>query len=278
MQVPFAVRATYLALLSTLVIGGYLMLAAPNPQSLVYHDFADQRRLLGIPHMLNVTSNLPFLLIGAWGIALVAGKRGGTFIEETERWPYVIFFLALALTAFGSAWYHANPNSDTLVWDRLPLAVTFMALFSAILAERLSWQLTTWLLVPLVALAIGSVFYWQWTDDLRFYYVIQFYPMLALPFLFVFFEPRYSGTGMLLAALLCYAVAKVLELFDDGVYGALGGLVSGHTLKHLMAGVGAYLVLVMLKRRQAYANVALPHARPASEPISISTPAPAASS
>ena len=84
-----------------------------------------------------------------------------------------------------------------------------------------------------------------------------------------------SAILMLLAALLCYVFAKVLELFDDRVYGALGSLVSGHTLKHLMAGVGAYLVLIMLKRRQAYPNMALPDARPASarRPILASAPA-----
>ena len=280
MKVSFSVRAAYFALFATLVIGGYLMFTPPVPQSLAYHDFADQRPLFGIPHMLNVGSNLPFLLVGLWGLAFIAGKgsrRRGIFLEEAERWPYRMFFLALALTAFGSAWYHANPNSETLVWDRLPLAVTFMALFSAILAERLGWQLATWLLVPLVALAVDGVLYWQWTDDLRFYFVIQFFPMLALPLLLLCFAPRYTGTGALLAALACYAFAKVLELFDDSIYSALDGLVSGHTLKHLLAGVAAYLVLVMLRRRQAWANEPEPNARLACPRPATSTPAPRAS-
>ena len=38
-----------------------------QPQS--YHDFADQRTLWGIPHALNVLSNLPFVVVGLDGIA-----------------------------------------------------------------------------------------------------------------------------------------------------------------------------------------------------------------
>ena len=205
--------------------------------------------------MLNVMSNLPFLAVGVWGLIFLAGKRSrraGIFLEDVERWPYLVFFLALALTSIGSGYYHFSPNNDTLVWDRLPLAVTFMGLFTAVLAERLSWQLATWLLVPLVALAIGSVLYWGWADDLRPYYVVQFFPMIALPVLFLGFTPRYTRTGDLLAALGCYVVAKILELLDGGVYASLEGVVSGHTLKHLLARLSAYLVLAMLARRQPY--------------------------
>jgi len=47
-------------------------------------------------------------------------------------------------------------------------------------------------------------------------------------------------------------VAKLLELLDGQVY-AQGGIVSGHTLKHLVAGLGAYFVLLMLQRRRPVA-------------------------
>ena len=56
-----------------------------------------------------------------------------------------------------------------------------MALFTAIVAERVCWQLSPWLVGPMVALGVGSVLYWHWTDDLRFYFVVQFFPLLALP-------------------------------------------------------------------------------------------------
>jgi hypothetical protein len=258
MAIPFPVRVGFLVLICTLFIGGYLLVAAPMPQPLAYHNFADQRPLLGMPHMLNVASNLPFLVVGIWGMVFMASessRRPGVFLRTPERSAYWIYFLGLALTGIGSSYYHANPNNDTLVWDRMALAVTFMALFTAILAERLCWKLSAWLVGSMVVLGIASVLYWHWsetqgTGDLRFYFVVQFFPLVALPILFLLFKPRYTGTGDLLASLACYGVAKLLEYFDANVY-AQGGLVSGHTLKHLIAGLSAYFILFMLQRRRA---------------------------
>src|SRR5215831_20622343 len=45
-----------------------LLLVPPIPQDQSYHQFADQRILLGIPHFWNVVSNLPFVLVGAIGL------------------------------------------------------------------------------------------------------------------------------------------------------------------------------------------------------------------
>jgi hypothetical protein len=33
-----------------------------------YHQFADQRAWLGIPNFGDVASNLPFALVGIWGL------------------------------------------------------------------------------------------------------------------------------------------------------------------------------------------------------------------
>ena len=258
MFVPFPVRVAFLVLLSLLFIGGYLLTHSPLPQPLAYHDFADQRPLLGLPHMLNVASNLPFVLVGVWGLVFMArprSRRADRFVQAGERWPYWIYFLGLVLTGIGSSYYHANPTNATLVWDRMALAMTFMALFTAILAERLSWQLASWLVGPMVALGVGSVLYWDWTErqgagDLRFYFVVQFFPLVALPLLLLFFRPRYTGTANLVASLACYGVAKVVEILDAQVY-AQGGIVSGHTLKHLVAGLSAYFILFMLQGRRA---------------------------
>jgi hypothetical protein len=238
-------------------MAGFLLVWPAFPQPLAYHNFADQRPLLGVPHLLNVASNLPFLVVGGAGLVFMASRaarRPGAFVHSVERGPYWLFFIGLALTAFGSAYYHADPNNARLTWDRLPLTVTFMALFTAVLAERVSWRLAGWLLGPLVALGMASVVYWHWTEslgagDLRYYLIVQFLPLVALPLLFLLFRPRYTGTGDLVAALGCYVLAKLLEALDGQVY-AQGGLVSGHTLKHLVAGLGSYFVLLMLQRRR----------------------------
>jgi hypothetical protein len=158
------------------------------------------------------------------------------------------------VTGIGSAYYHADPNNDRLVWDRAALTIAFMALFTAVLTERLGAGFGGWLLGALVAVGVASVLYWHWTEqqgagDLRFYYVVQFFPLLALPVLLLFFPARYTGTAALVAMLACYVIAKVMELMDGQIY-AQGGFVSGHTLKHLIGGLSAYFILHMLQRRR----------------------------
>jgi hypothetical protein len=46
---------------------------------------------------------------------------GRLFLSTRERWPYLVFFARIALTAFGSAYYHLRPATGRLVWDRLPM-------------------------------------------------------------------------------------------------------------------------------------------------------------
>ena len=252
--------AALLAIAAILLAMAFLLFWPPIAQPLWYHDFADQRPLLAVPHMMNVVSNLPFVIVGVLGIAHLASRRSHrpeTFAQPIERLPYWAFFLGLVLTGIGSAYYHADPNNDRLVWDRMPLTVTFMALLTTILAERFDARLAAWLLGPLVGLGIATVLYWHWTElhgagDLRPYLVVQFLPLFVLPVVLGLFRSRYTGTGELVASLGCYGIAKLLEALDREVYTA-GGIVSGHTLKHLVAGLGAWFVLVMLQyRRRVY--------------------------
>jgi hypothetical protein len=84
----------------------------PVPQPASYHDFADQRSLFGVPNLMDVASNLPFLFVGVWGLLAVLGRESSsTFLTRTERWPYAVFFLGVALTCFGSSYYHPIPTT-----------------------------------------------------------------------------------------------------------------------------------------------------------------------
>jgi hypothetical protein len=242
-----------LAVMAAAVIVFHL---APIPQSEAYHNFADQRTLLGIPNCLNVLSNALFLIVGVLGMKFIWSDRprGPLFVEARERWAYITFFLAVALTAFGSAWYHLNPNDATLVWDRIPMAIGFMALLAAVVAERISVRLGVSLIVPLAALGVASVIYWSVTQsrghgDLRAYALMQSGSLLVLILLLALFPPRYTRGADFIASLGIYALAKVFEAADRPIYSSLGGIVSGHTLKHIAAAISTYWILRMLKLR-----------------------------
>jgi hypothetical protein len=71
----------------------------------------------------------------------------------------------------------------------------------------------------------------------------------VLPILLFLYPARYTRGGDLLASLLCYGIAKGLEFLDGQIYTG-SGFVSGHTLKHLVAGFSAGFILLMLWHRQ----------------------------
>src|SRR5205085_798854 len=109
------------------------------------------------------------------------------------------------------------------------------------------------LLGPLMALGLGSVFYWTLTGDLRPYYLVQGYPLVAIPLLLALFPARYTRGTDLLIGVAWYAAAKLCEKYDREVYNLLGQAISGHTLKHLLSAGGAFWVYRMLRLRRPVA-------------------------
>ena len=229
------------------------------PQDPGYHNFADTRPWLGIPNFLDVASNLPFLVVGLLGLRFMERTAGGSgaFLTPGERQPHWVLFFGVALTGIGSAYYHWSPDNATLFWDRLPMTIAFMALLAGIIAERVNLALGKYLLGPLVILGVLSTLYWHFGEqrgvgDLRPYALVQFGSLVAIPLMALLFPPRYSGTADLFVAIGWYALAKVLEHFDHEIFAVVG--VSGHTLKHLASGAGAWWILRMLQRRHPLAQ------------------------
>jgi hypothetical protein len=239
-------------------VGVMMLLVPPIAQPQWYHNFADQRTLCGVHHALNVVSNLPFVVVGVWGVIyLLRNPRPPGLQEAFERWAYLFFFLFIALTGVGSAYYHSDPHNDRLLWDRLPLAVAIMALFALVIDEHIDRRAGQWLLLPLVLIGAGGVIYWHESEvwghgDMRPYLLVQFLPLVLLPLILFLFPSRYTRSRDLGAMLAWYVVAKILEVLDAEFY-SCGQIVSGHTLKHLTAGFGAYMVLHMIQRRRPVA-------------------------
>lgn len=84
--------------------------------------------------------------------------------------------------------------------------------------------------------------------DLRPYVLVQFYSLLAIILTATMFPSRYTRGGELLVASVCYTFAKTVEVLDSQIF-ALGGIVSGHTIKHVLGAVAVYWIFHMLKRR-----------------------------
>lgn len=237
-------RAYLIVLLLIVALVG-VMLLPPIAQDPAYHDFADRRGLLGVHNFLNVTSNLAFLAVGIAGIVLCARRREGI----GARWAWLACFIGVALVCFGSGYYHLNPNNDTLVWDRLPMSIGFMALSVAVLAEHVAPRLEKYLLAPAIIFGIASVVYWHYSNDLRLYVLVQFLPLLLVAVILLLFKSQYTHRGLLVPALVIYLASKLAEHFDATLFAATGETVSGHSLKHLLAAAALFVVYWMLQRR-----------------------------
>ncbi len=233
-------------------------LVPPFAQPEAYHAFADRRAFLGISNFLDVASNLAFLVVGLMGLHFVlkGTRKDGSpaFQDASERWAWGLVFTATALTCCGSGYYHLAPDSPRLAWDRLPMAVGFMGIVAAALSERVSVFAGRRLLVPLGLLGAASVWYWRWSaahgaENLNPYGAVQFGSALLVLLIIALFPARYTRGGDFSMAVALYALAKVAEHFDRQIFAATGEIVSGHTLKHLLAAVAIFWLLRMLKLR-----------------------------
>lgn len=233
-----------------------VLFVPPIPQDPAYHDFADQWVWLGIERFADAASNLAFLLAGGFGLWGVTGARSGKLFEDrSDAVPYRVFFIGVLLIGAGSSCYHAAPDNERLLWDRLAMSFAFMAFLSAVIADRIGRTAgLTWALPIGIALGIASLVYWHWSEsigqgDLRPYAVIQFAPALFLPVMCILYPDRRYTVGRFLAVMLgLFLAAKLFEHFDAEILSLTGQVIGGHALKHFLAAIACYLPLAMLRR------------------------------
>jgi hypothetical protein len=258
-------RTVFLVGVTLLAVALALLLPA-TPQPLAYHDFADKREAYGIENFLDVTSNLAFTLAGLAGLVVVLRRRT-CFEQPAERWPYAVFAVGVLLTGAGSCYYHLQPNNETLFWDRLPMTISFMSLIAAQIVDRVDVRAGLLALVPMLLVGVASAVYWIVTERLGRgnvvpYAVLQAYSVVVLLQLTLLHPSRYTHGNAIYAVFAGYVLAKVFEHFDREIF-ELTGVVSGHTLKHVAAGIAGLPVVWMLWRRRlaAPAPAALVSAR-----------------
>lgn len=258
-QRSLAAGLSILAIMFAAAVAG-LLAAGPIPQDPGYHAFADTRAVFGVPNFANVVSNFGFLFVGALGLMTVLGSTGQPRFEHTwEKRPYTVFFAAVLVVGLGSAYYHLNPGTGALFWDRLPMTVAFMALFSAVIADRVDPEAgAIWGLPALVLLGVASVVYWDWTEglgrgNLGPYALVQFFPLVAIPvILWLFPGAKYTRGRALAWMVVWYLFAKILEHYDGWIFDHSAQVVSGHSLKHLVSAVAAFVLYRMLSPRPRF--------------------------
>lgn len=220
---------------------------SPIPQSAVYHAFADQRAFFLIPNFWNVISNLPFALAGIYGI-LVAQKNKTHRDTYEIKWLPFIFSWGILAVSIGSAYYHWNPNNNTLVLDRLPMTVGFMSLFTLVIYDFCNDKIGRVSFWAAHLMGINSIVYWVVSEnigkgDLRPYILVQFFPIVIILVFLMLFPSRVNYKRNLFLAVIFYALAKVSEHLDKPIYDLTNQTISGHPIKHLLSAIAVVFLL-----------------------------------
>ncbi|MEM7207414.1 MAG: ceramidase domain-containing protein [Pseudomonadota bacterium] len=230
-----------------------VMLFAPRfAQDIRYHNFADSRMLMRIPNFWNVVSNLPFAIVG------ITGLFWRQSVRQDQRPAFSIFCISVVLIALGSAYYHWTPNNSSLLWDRLPITIAFMALFAAILGDSVLSRQNIALLISLVMAGLASAIYWYISEqmgagDLRPYALVQFLPIPVIVYVLLSGKLRTVRSGLLWLTLIFYVLAKILEHFDVLTY-QLITVISGHSLKHVSAAIACWFALLAFRSNRSPAS------------------------
>ena len=215
------------------------------PQYANYHAFADQRTLWGLPHAMDVLSNLPFAIMGVAGLvrlhATPERSPGGA-----QRPLATVFFAGLVITALCSAWYHLDPTNASLRVDRLGMVLAFAGLLGLAVADRVSARAGVCTSVVVLLLGPPAIETWAIGANLLPWSVLQGGGMLLL-LLLAQRKPQCGAWDLPLNAVLAwYVVAKLLELADHPIYLLTHEWVSGHSLKHVAAAMAAWPLLALM--------------------------------
>ena len=160
-------------------------------------------------------SNAQFVHVGT---ALLLWDDGASYAKT-------VFFRSLVLTGVGSSFYHWEPSDSSLVVDRLAMSCAFSSMWCHVHGF---WEHP----VPPILIAMVAVVYWKFTRDLRPYIMLQYGVILSVA------ATRHWPL------VPPYVVAKLCERWDAALYRATGNRISGHTMKHIIAGMVPLLLPV----------------------------------
>ena len=238
-----------LLLLAVLALTTLALVLPPLAQPAHQHAFADVRAWAGVPFAADVLSNLPFGVWGVAGLGVLLRWQGAVLSLPVSASGRVqtalaaLFFAGLVLTAPASAFYHWQPLDARLTIDRLGMAVAFAGLIGLAAADRVSVRAGLCMAACVLVLGPLSVGVWSASGNVLPWLTVQFGGMV-LVLVLARLKPLPGSLGVAWGAvIMIYALAKFFEMTDEAVYAATSGLISGHSLKHLVASCAAWPVL-----------------------------------
>lgn len=177
-------------------------------KQLEYNNFADKRCICCIRNFGDVFSNVMFFIAGLYQFYYA---------------NYILSILSICV-GFGSTYYHWTPNMYTLYWDRLPMVVYMAYIINITTKLDFGYMLL---------IGIYSLEYHVKTNNLTLYASYQ----LSIIILFSLF----TGLGMHISVLF-YISAKICEDNDKAIFIGTNKIISGHSIKHILAGLAMLFI------------------------------------
>lgn len=235
-------------LLITFITLSLLWPVLPLQDNPTYFDFADKRFWLGLQNTADVLSNIPFMLAGLYGFWVIAKNKN---LPRSYKHALLILSVGAFLTCFGSMHFHLNPNEGTLYWDRMPMTIGFSGVVSLVILDRLNQKKGQLISSLLIAWGFLSVTGWHlhWFT-LRPYLLLQYGCIIFTLLTILFTKSHLVNNRSMLIALGFYVFAKVTEKLDLAIYEKGQYIISGHTLKHLLAAVAIFLIFRIFQRKK----------------------------
>jgi hypothetical protein len=205
---------------------------------------------------MDVLSNLPFAIWGTVGVWVLLRAVRDRAVSAAAAAMAGLFFVGLWVTTAVSAAYHLQPGDASLAWDRGGMVLAFAGLLGLAAIRAISTRAGMALATAVLVLGPLSVYAWSLTGNMLPWAVLQGAGM-ALILGFSCLRPAQAQELPVRWALLIaiYALAKLLELGDHAVYEWTGHLVSGHSLKHMVAAFAAWpVVTALLAARESKAE------------------------
>lgn len=139
----------------------------------------------------------------------------------------------------------------------MPMTISFMAFFSIVVCEFIFVKIGCRLLIPLMLFGIFSLFYWQITErkgvgDLRFYILVQFLLIILISAILILYKNN-NGTALYYLVLSTYLLAKLFEINDNLIF-STNHIMSGHSIKHIIAALAPLLFLIDFYKRKLFLN------------------------
>jgi hypothetical protein len=235
-----------ISFLTGLIILILLAIFLPSiEQNQNYHNFADQRVLFGVNNAFDTLSNLAFIIVGALGLVNFYNNQ---YIKISNSFSVILnlFFISIILTGLGSSFYHLSPNDFTLVFDRLAMSLVFASILAMLAYLKISSRFGLHTLAELLILAPLTVLIWKFNGNLTPYVVLQFGGIILVILTLLLTKTRMQGPCFT-SLIILYGAAKLVEFYDEKIFNLSQNLISGHTLKHLIAALAVIIFVSPLK-------------------------------